>query len=230
MQNGAQTDEKRFFRNFCSLYNHAGLVVCADAGANRLYDLLLSNYSDLTYDVALAKFLPNNIHGDLDSISDKVKHANQALGVEITQDGDQYSTDFQKAVRLIQKAKPKIANILVTRQFECRIDQGIGLLHELYREQCIRQSDIKYWLISETSVSVILEPGTTRLATNSQLVSSLAMLAFLPIYGPASITTHGLEWDVTEWKTEMGWQCQLEQSYRSGCCRDHDRSAGIVHS
>lgn len=31
-------------------------------------------------------------------------------------------------------------------------------------------------------------------------------VGILPVYGPARITTHGLEWDVEDWPTHMGGQ------------------------
>jgi thiamine pyrophosphokinase len=31
-------------------------------------------------------------------------------------------------------------------------------------------------------------------------------MGILPLYSPAVITTHGLEWDITDWDTRMGGQ------------------------
>lgn len=192
------------FKHFESLYNTAGTVICADAGADRLHDLVTSKFSDLAYDVAIAKFLPHIIDGDLDSISNSVKHAYAAQGVKIIHDSDQYSTDFGKSVKTALKHQPAIRDVLVLGSLGGRVDQGIGLLHELYREQCSRHEGIRFWLVTEASISTMLVQGTTRLATNLSSGVIEENIGILPIYGPAVISTSGLEWDVEDWKTEMG--------------------------
>ncbi|ODH30581.1 hypothetical protein ACO22_03548 [Paracoccidioides brasiliensis] len=48
-------------------------------------------------------------------------------------------------------------------------------------------------------------PTTTPLAEN---------VGIIPIAGPAVITTHGLEWDVTEWKTEFGGRVSTSNHVR----------------
>lgn len=110
-----------------------------------------------------------------------------------------------------------------------RVDQGLGLLSELMREQinAHQQSleqhtqDWHFWLASDRSLSWILE-GPQRGSGHEtqqhvlQLSAQGAKLVFpsvftrnvgiIPVYGPAQISTKGLEWDVTEWRTEMGGQ------------------------
>lgn len=89
-----------------------------------------------------------------------------------------------------------------------RVDQGIGLLHELYRgtkQHHPPSVGSRLWLVSETSVSFVLRPGKNRIynvGPNRGVFRK--KVGILPIYGPATITTEGLEWDVKEWETEMG--------------------------
>lgn len=194
------------FEYFKRLYNHASYVLCADAGADRLYSLLTSTYCDLAWDTALRKALPNTIHGDLDSLTDHTRNCFAKLGVEVTQDPDQYSTDFGKGINKVLSQQPGVRDLLVLGSVGGRVDQGIGLLHELYREQKFRHPNIRFWLFSESSVSVMLKPGTTVLHTPLSEGLITKNVGILPIYGPASINTHGLEWDVQDWKTEMGGQ------------------------
>lgn len=189
---------------FRRLYTYASYVVCADGGANRLYDLLTFAFSDHAWDVALRKYLPHSIHGDLDSISSHVRDSYSKLGVEITQDPDQYSTDFGKAIKKVFEMKPRIREILVLGSLGGRVDQGVGLLHELHREQYHRHPNIRFWLFSEASISVILEQGSTVLKTDLSLGIIERNVGILPIYGPAAISTKGFEWDVEDWKTQMG--------------------------
>lgn len=191
------------FECFRRLYTHADFVVCADAGADRLFDLVTEQYSDLAYDVALTKYLPQHIHGDLDSISPKVQQAYAKLGVKITKDSDQYSTDFQKAVKRVFEVDPQARDILVLGSLGGRVDQGIGLIHELYREHK-RRVDTRIWFFTEASVTIVLEQGRTALATPLSQGFLRKHVGILPIYGPAVISTKGFEWDVQDWHTEMG--------------------------
>lgn len=191
------------FECFRRLYSHAQNVVCADAGANRLFDLVTEQFSDLAYDVALAKYLPNYIHGDLDSISQKVQEAYTKLGVRVTKDPDQYSTDFQKAIKRVFEVDPQVHDILVLGSLGGRVDQGIGLIHELYREFS-RRVDTRIWFFTESSVSLVLGEGRTVLSTELSKGLIQRSVGILPVYGPATISTVGLEWDVHDWHTEMG--------------------------
>lgn len=194
------------YEYFGRLYHHAGLRICADGGANRLHDLMTSEYSDLAWEDALRKAPPDLIHGDLDSIADKVRTRYQGIGVEVLKDSDQYSTDFGKCVNKVFERLPNVENVLVLGSIGGRVDQGIGLLGELHREQISRHPGKRFWLFSESSVSIILQPGSTVVETpvSSGLITS--NIGILPLYGGAVISTEGLEWDVQNWPTEMGGQ------------------------
>jgi thiamine pyrophosphokinase len=191
---------------FNRLYSHSSYTLCADGGADRLYNLITSHYSDLPWDTALLKALPTTIHGDLDSLSAHTRACYAKLGVEISQDPDQYSTDFGKGISKVLTAKPDLRDLLVLGSLSGRVDQGIGLLHELFREQKYRHPEVRFWLFSEASVSVVLSPGTTvlHLPVGEGLITR--NVGILPVYGRAVISTRGLEWDVEGWETEMGGQ------------------------
>ena len=188
------------------LYNHASYTLCADGGADRLYNLITKSHPDLAQDTALLKALPSTIHGDLDSLSDHTRACYAKLGVEVTQDPDQYSTDFGKGIKKVLLAKPNVRDLLVLGSVGGRVDQGIGLLHELYREQKFRHPEVRFWLFSEASVSIVLDPGTTVLHTPVGEGLITRNIGILPVYGKAVISTRGLEWDVEGWETEMGGQ------------------------
>jgi len=128
-------------------------------------------------------------------------------GVEVTQDRDQYSTDFGKAMLKIssQDSASTQRETLVLGTLAGRVDQGLGLLHEMIREEN-KDPNLRLWLFSETNLSIILRP---KLNTFQGLIASglfTENVGIVPIYGPATITTFGLEWDVDEWYTEMGHQ------------------------
>ncbi|KAK8160155.1 thiamine pyrophosphokinase [Phyllosticta citribraziliensis] len=82
------------------LWAHTAYRICADGGANRLYD----TFGD--HDTRRDQFLPSEIHGDLDSLRPSVRAYYAARGVPISRDRDQYSTDFGKAITKIMAAVP----------------------------------------------------------------------------------------------------------------------------
>ena len=152
--------------------------------------------------------LPDVIHGDLDSLRDDVKAYYSQQEVEISEDPDQYSTDFGKSIKCALKTCPDLESILVLGTIAGRVDQGIGLLSEIYREQKTRSHhpNLRFWLFSESSISFVLRGGTTTISTPLGEGLTTKNIGILPIYGPARITTTGLEWDVEDWPTQMGGQ------------------------
>ncbi len=86
----------------------ASLRICADGGANRLYDevpQLLCSASDEKTNQIRQQYLPQSIQGDLDSLRKEVKTFYAGNGVEITDlASDQDSTDLQKCLRAVEKA------------------------------------------------------------------------------------------------------------------------------
>ncbi|KAK0249937.1 hypothetical protein B0A54_14853 [Friedmanniomyces endolithicus] len=188
------------------LYAHASFCICADGGANRLHDLLSNQYEPSDWMKALRSLPPDLIHGDLDSLHDTVRQRYEQIGVEVSQDGDQYSTDFGKCIKKVIERLPDVRDILVLGSIGGRVDQGIGLLHELYREQVHRHPDVRFWLFSEASVSTVLGCGTTTISTPLESGLITRNVGILPLYGPAVLSTKGLEWDVEDWESEMGGQ------------------------
>ncbi|KAK5112204.1 hypothetical protein LTR62_004365 [Meristemomyces frigidus] len=188
------------------LFDHASFRVCADGGANRLHDLSVAQNPKLPLSEALRKMVPDLIHGDLDSLQDTVRERWQQIGVKVSHDPDQYSTDFGKAIKKVVECLPAVKDILVLGSLGGRVDQGIGLLHELYREQARRHTAIRFTLFTESSITVVLGQGQTTIETPLKTGLIRENIGILPLYGPAVISTQGLEWDVEDWPTEMGGQ------------------------
>ena len=194
------------YEYFRRLYDHASLRICADGGANRLHDLLVPQ--DTMHNVNVSNLLrrsqPNLIHGDLDSLLPDVRKKYEAIGVEVSEDPDQYSTDFGKAIKEIMARMPDVRDILVLGSIGGRVDQGLGLLGELYRERKINHPGVRFWLFSEASVSTILTPGVTVLHTPLSEGLIKRNVGVVPVYGPSLISLKGFEWDVNDWETAMG--------------------------
>lgn len=95
--------------------------------------------------------------------------------------------------------------ILVLGTLGGRVDQGLGLLHEIIREEN-RDPRLRLWLFSERSLSFILRATRNVIRGTSPNGLFTENVGIVPIYGPAVITTSGLEWDVKDWPTQMGYQ------------------------
>ena len=143
------------------------------------------------------------IHGDLDSLRREPGEYWQKNHTKVTRDDDQFSTDFGKCIKQTFLAKPDVSNIIVVGSISGRVDQGIGLLSEMLREQRAHP-DVRFWLFSDDSISFVLHKGTSVIHTPLEEGLISANIGILPIFGPAHISTDGLEWNVNDWETSMG--------------------------
>lgn len=182
-----------------ALANHwhrFSLQVCADGGANRLYD-----FTDL-HD----KYLPHTICGDLDSARPEVLQYFKESGTRVVKITEQDSTDFSKAVReVLDLRRKKIANfssIYAANALGGRLDQMLGNLHtlmELEEELC----GLPLYLLSEDSVAVMLRAGESSIAVDTGLETGHCGL--LPLGEPCtSCTTTGLQWNLTNQAMRFG--------------------------
>jgi thiamine pyrophosphokinase len=78
------------------LWVNATLRVCADGAINRLHDLFAT-------DEERARFIPEYVRGDLDSVEEKVIDYYRRHGSIIIKDSDQDTTDLEKCILLIQQ-------------------------------------------------------------------------------------------------------------------------------
>ncbi|KAJ5105065.1 hypothetical protein NUU61_002412 [Penicillium alfredii] len=261
---------------FAVLGEHASYIICADGGANRLYDMLRGSSEE-------SQNLPNAIVGDLDSIRPSVREHYEALEVSILEDPDQYSTDFTKCLEYLNahaaeiiasprrgvsttegdsdntaSASTSVLEIVILGGLGGRVDQAFSQIHHLYmmtqtqhaireahdhgKGQTMDQSQQQtvppaaggnLYLISEESITFILQTGKNTIYTpatkRADLKSPLPNtepepepeyffeenIGIIPLSGPASITTHGFEWDVQDWHTEIGGQLSTSNHIRS---------------
>ncbi|CCK68838.1 thiamine diphosphokinase KNAG_0B03980 [Huiozyma naganishii CBS 8797] len=81
---------------FLAAWSAKTIRICADGGANRLYEFFEG------YDVTLRQnYIPDYIIGDLDSLKPDVKSYYASKGATIICQNSQYSTDFTKCIRLL---------------------------------------------------------------------------------------------------------------------------------
>ncbi|TVY83094.1 Thiamine pyrophosphokinase [Lachnellula suecica] len=185
---------------YAKIWENSVYKVAADGGANRIRDLNISHQgNDLEVDLVI---------GDLDSILPEVTKYWEDRGVEIEHDSDQYSTDYMKAVNHIwSPERPKPLNIVAIGGLGGRVDQGLSMLHHLYLFQKDYASG-KMFLLSSENVTFLLKSGKHKIKAqeNFHSIGLGKNVGIIPMKEPSSITTKGLEWDVTDWQTEFGGQ------------------------
>lgn len=77
---------------FLAIWSSFELIICADGGANRLYDWFGSSCDSDGY--GRSDYIPSKIIGDLDSIREDVRDYYSTNGCEIIQDRNQDNNDL----------------------------------------------------------------------------------------------------------------------------------------
>lgn len=86
------------------LWARAELRVCADGGANRLHDGFENDHeTHETAEEQRARYVPDVIVGDLDSLRPEVAEYYRGLGAEVKLHEDQYHNDFEKCLMEVDR-------------------------------------------------------------------------------------------------------------------------------
>jgi len=149
------------------------------------------------------------IIGDLDSLSPSVRdfYSSQPTPAEVVHLTDQESTDFAKAVAWIRKTRPDGLDVVALGGIGGRVDQGVSQLHHLYLLQPGPDYALgRLFLLSGSSLTFLLKAGKhlIRVREDGEDVAFGKHVGILPLQGPCIISTKGLEWDVTDWETQVG--------------------------
>ncbi|GAB5587145.1 thiamine pyrophosphokinase [Umbelopsis nana] len=163
---------------FKKLWNGASYRICADGGANRLYDAFSEDI------VSREKYLPHFIHGDLDSLRTDVREYYASKKVSITQDHNQNSTDFMKCISLLQDQetaddpdqKTVKYDIVAFPALGGRFDQTIASINQLYflKDEIDRQT----LLVSDENLTILLDEGKHRIECNRQVEGMVYLLGY----------------------------------------------------
>jgi thiamine pyrophosphokinase len=198
-----------------AVLEQAEFVVCADAGADRLR----------TYEQnAPRKFKrrkPDAIIGDLDSLTLATREHYAALNTKIVHDPDQNSTDLTKCLKWLRITWPRVSfarddidlDVVVLGGLGGRVDQGFSQIHHLYMASQSR--DLlkgKIFLLSEESLTFVLDKPNNEIYIDPGFFEE--NVGIIPVLGLAHITTRGLEWDVTDWPTQLGGQVSTSNHIR----------------
>jgi thiamine pyrophosphokinase len=132
--------------------------------------------------------------------------------------------------------KSQKLDILILGGLGGRVDQGFSQVHHLYaayeekKENKSGQSHAAgdLYLLSEESLSFILPPGKnviytplTHRADQEEKDSPKSKWIFsenvgiIPLSGPTLISLRGFEWDVTDWRTEIGGNLSTSNHIRA---------------
>ncbi|CAD6577559.1 MAG: hypothetical protein CYPHOPRED_000272 [Cyphobasidiales sp. Tagirdzhanova-0007] len=177
---------------FEAIWANASLRMCADGGANRLFDAFVNHESHI----------PDLIKGDLDSLRDDVREFYEGRAVPIIVDKDQYATDLGKcieSVKEIEQSKGKQYQVIIFGGLSGRFDQTAHTIHALYK---LRKARDWSWIVSEESLTCLLDTGFHELIQPRIYLGPTC--GILPIgVDRARVTTTGLEWDLTNAETSF---------------------------
>lgn len=90
---------------FPRIWNQSSIRICADGGANRIYDNFEINIRDHGH-----LKLPNYIVGDLDSLRKDVLEYYRSRGTDIIKIDDQDTTDLEKSYNLLSQFSVEVRN------------------------------------------------------------------------------------------------------------------------
>ena len=195
---------------------HARRCVCADGGANRLYDELPEMlakaseapiYDDENEKDAFARavreaHVPRAIVGDLDSVRPEVLAFYEKRGcLTVDLSHDQDTTDLHKAVTWLERDYKKNERdgaaasgdrrrrVLVTGALGGRFD------HEMAHLSCLHAfADTEIVLVGRTSTARLIPEGVTTIVPDAEAEGPTCGL--FPMRGPATVSTSGLRWNL----------------------------------
>ncbi|KAG5191798.1 thiamine pyrophosphokinase [Tribonema minus] len=179
-----------------SAWHSASLRLCADGGANSLYDSLGEQNRSL--------FLPDMVVGDLDSLRPEVADYYRDSGAAIVKVSDQDRNDFEKCLQQVLAsagAAARDTTVVALGAFGGRFDQEMAAFHLLYQ---YTHAFRRFVLLGGGNVSFLLLPDRRhRIVPDPRMEGPFCGL--LPIGNPCgSVTTSGLMWDLHQQPLAFG--------------------------
>lgn len=172
------------------------MVVCADGGANRLFDSLPSDRRSL--------FIPQYIKGDLDSLREDVSSFYRSHNTTILRDPDQDNNDLEKCLLLLENLSTDTSpmKVVVYGVFGGRFDQQMAAMHCLYRFSSSRVLS-SITLLGDGNLAYLLRANVRHKISLTDIEGPGCSL--LPLGGGVeSITTCGLKWDLSGQGLRLG--------------------------
>lgn len=179
---------------FDRIWKRANYKICADGGANYLYDMSSA---------ARERRIPDAIKGDMDSAREEVLRFYASKDTTIIRDSDQNSNDFTKCLKTlseIQRHRGVTLDVLVAGALGGRLDHEISNLSSLYGWRCFESIT----LLSDVSLATILH-GPGHFTIIPELSFEGPTCGLLPLGGACSdVRTSGLRWNLCGQTLEFG--------------------------
>ncbi|CAJ2632032.1 unnamed protein product [Trifolium pratense] len=178
------------------LWDHAHIRVCADGGANRVFDEMPLCFPKLNPSNVRTRYKPDAIKGDMDSI--------RTEGTKIIDESeDQDTTDLHKCVAYIRDLTPDTDKselcILAVGALGGRFDHEMGNINVL-----CRFSNTRVILLSDDCLIHLLPKNHSHKIFIQSSVEG-PHCGLVPIGMPSgSSTTTGLKWDLNETEMRFG--------------------------
>ncbi|KAF3641836.1 Thiamine pyrophosphokinase 2 [Capsicum annuum] len=185
------------------LWKHAQVHICADGGANRVFDELPGLFPNEEPCDIRKRYKPYAIKGDMDSIRTEVLDYYKSLGTKIIDESqDQDTTDLHKCVAyirdLLSLEHPNLC-ILVTGALGGRFDHEMGNINVLCRFPSMR-----IILLSDDCLIQLL-PSTHHHKIHIHSSVEGPHCGLIPIGMVAgSTTTTGLKWNLDNTEMRFG--------------------------
>ncbi|XP_044502678.1 thiamine pyrophosphokinase 1-like isoform X1 [Mangifera indica] len=186
------------------LWDRAQLRLCADGGANRVYDEFPQFFPHEDASHVRNRYKPDLIKGDMDSIRKEVLEFYASLGTKVIDEShDQDTTDLHKCVAYIRDFTPNLEKsnlcILVAGALGGRFDHEAGNINVLYRF-----STMRIILLSDDCLIHLL-PKTHHHEIYIQSSVEGSHCGLIPIGMPSGRTsTTGLQWDLDDTEMRFG--------------------------
>ncbi|PUZ66328.1 hypothetical protein GQ55_3G299000 [Panicum hallii var. hallii] len=186
------------------LWSRAALRVCADGGANRVFDGMPELLQGQDAGEVRARYKPDVIKGDMDSVRPEVKEYYSNLGTKIFDEShDQDTTDLHKCISFIAKnstvADKSNLCILVLGALGGRFDHEMGNINVLHIFP-----NINIILLSNDCL-IFLLPRTHAHEIHVERSIEGPHCGLIPIGMPStSTTTTGLRWNLDNTSMSYG--------------------------
>lgn len=193
------------------ILQNASAHVCADGGANRLYDQLPLLFPGKDPDSVRQEYLPHVIAGDLDSIRDEVRNYYETMGVRIINlSHDQDSTDLMKCVEVISNLSGDLYScgrvtppcsgaydaIIALGAQGGRLDHTLGHLSVLHMYR-----DLPLVLLGDKNMTRLVQKGKAIIRPSKMEGPKCGLV---PLTGDATASSSGLQWNLENTTMRMG--------------------------
>lgn len=185
----------RLPKTTAKVWERGTFKICADGGANRLYDDIPKLFPKEDPAAVRRRFMPDMIRGDLDSMRADVASFYTRSAVPIVDlSSDQDTTDLTKclmhldATVLGPQADLNNINILALGGVGGRLDHTLANLNTMHT---FRHLPLGLW--GDGNLVRLVRPGTTIITPHQREGPTCGLI---PLTGPARVTTSGLRWNL----------------------------------